>query len=66
MLIPSKPKITWSNVISDKPKHKNSEIKSLGIHIPLSFENLSSADIQVHANTPLMTGIIFIEHGQLG
>ena len=27
MLKPSKPKITWNNAFSDKPKHKNSQIK---------------------------------------
>ena len=34
MLIPSKAKITWNNVISNKPKHKNSQIKSLGTRTP--------------------------------
>ena len=26
MLIPSKPQMTWNNAVSDKPKHKNSQI----------------------------------------
>ena len=34
ILIPSKPQIIWNNVIFDKLKHKNCQIKSLGAHDP--------------------------------
>ena len=57
MLIPSKPKITWNNVISDKPKRKklSNYIKSLGTHVP--HPPLECYYPQ-HALTRLMTVII--------
>ena len=60
----SKPKITWNNAFSVKPKHKNSQIKIIRFtHPQPSLRKLSSStDVLTHVHTQLMTGIIFIKN----
>ena len=52
----SKPKISWNNAFSVKPKRKNSQ--------PSLRKLSSSTDVLMHAHTQLMTGIIFIKNWQ--
>ena len=62
----SKPKITWNNAFSVKPKRKNSQIKIIRLTRPQpSFRKLSSStNVLTHVQTQLMTGIIFIKNWQ--
>ena len=52
----SKPKISWNNAFSVKPKRKNSQ--------PSLRKLTSSTDVLMHAHTQLMTGIILIKNWQ--